>query len=325
MLKQPLKIENVGHRDAIAAGVNLLMARADQIHPLASGNKFYKLKPHIEYAKANGINQLISFGGAYSNHIHALAMMANEYEFESVGIIRGEQEYANNPTLTAVRKAGMKLEFITRKEYKVRNDEKYLANLQKRYPHALIIPEGGSSQLAISGCSELAKDINAKTINDKNNYSDILAIASGTGASFAGLVCGLEESQQAISYAVLKDPSLEGRIASFIDKEVIKGENIKSSNYSIEQADYGGYAKFDDEHLAFILDWLEQTGILLDPIYTSKMCRRLVEQISSGQFKQGTSITMVHSGGLQGWLGMQDKVIKLAGESSWTLIQSYLT
>ena len=202
---------------------------------------------------------------------------------------------------------------LTRKEYKLRNNESYLDELQQRYPQALIIPEGGSSQLAISSCAELAKDINEK------HTSDILTIASGTGASFAGLVCGLEESQQAISYAVLKDYSLDERIASFI-----RVENIKPNSYSIEQASYGGYAKFDDFHLTFIFDWLDQTGILLDPIYTSKMGRRLVEQIAAGHFEKDTSITMVHSGGLQGWLGMREKVIKIADKSSWSRIQSYL-
>ncbi len=317
MLKQNLSIESVEIAAVREAGVKLYMARADKT--LASGNKFYKLKPHIEYAKANNIRQLVSFGGAFSNHIYALALMANHYNLQSIGIIRGESEYADNPTLTAARNAGMKLEFVTRKEYQLRDDKNYLTDLQQRYPQSLIIPEGGSSQMAIAGCAELAKDINANTINGKNNYSDILTIASGTGASFAGLVCGLENSQQAISYAVLKDQSLAERITSFIIKE-----GIKPNGYSIEQADYGGYAKFDESHLAFIINWLEQTGILLDPIYTSKMCRRLVEQIASRQFDKGTSITMVHSGGLQGWYGMQNKVIKLAGESSWARIQSHL-
>lgn len=313
MQPQNLNIENVEIAAAKKSGVKLFMARADRIHPLASGNKFHKLKPHFEYAIANDIKQLVSFGGAFSNHIHALALMAKDYGLQSVGIIRGEQEYASNPTLTAARNAVMALEFVTRKEYQLRHDDNYLTELQKRYPHALIIPEGGSSQLAIAGCATLAKDINAQ------HTSDILTIASGTGASFAGLVCGLEETQQAISYAVLKDQSLERRISSFINKE-----EIQANEYSLEQADYGGYAKFDETHLVFILDWLEQTGILLDPIYTSKMCRRLVEQLTDGQFEKGTSITMVHSGGLQGWFGMRDRVIKLAGESSWDRIQSYL-
>ncbi len=308
-----LIIEKIVHESADRAGVNLYMARADKIHPLASGNKFYKLKPQIEYAKANNIKQFVSFGGAFSNHIYALALTANDNGLQSIGIIRGESEYANNPTLTAARKAGMKLEFVNRKTYQRRNDENYLAELQKCYPEALIIPEGGSNQLAISGCAELAKDINAQ------QHSDILTIASGTGASFSGLVCGLEESQQGIAYAVLKDASLTERIVSFIQKE-----GVNTKRYVIEQADYGGYAKFDEAHLAFILDWLDKTGILLDPIYTSKMCRRLTEQLSSGYFKQDTSITMIHSGGLQGWLGMQAKVIKLAGESAWERIQSQL-
>ena len=115
MFKLPITIEPIELVDAKSAGVNLFMARADEIHPLASGNKFYKLKPHIEYAKTRNIKQLVTFGGAFSNHIHALAMMANEYNFQSIGIIRGEEEYASNPTLTAAQQAGMKLEFVNQK------------------------------------------------------------------------------------------------------------------------------------------------------------------------------------------------------------------
>ena len=294
--------------------VTLKMARLDQIYNLASGNKLYKLSPIIEYAKANNFKQILSFGGAYSNHIHALALMAQEHGIDSIAVIRGESHYAENPTLSDATKAGMTLEFVSREQYKQRNNQDYLDQLQKRFPHALIIPEGGSSQLAIKGCSQMARDINQQI------ESDVLAIASGTGATAAGLICGLADQQSLMAYSVLKDESLKSRIDDFIRAE-------KSSNhdkYSIQNADFGGYAKFDKSLLDFILSWLEQTGILLDPIYTSKMCRRVIEQILAGEFKQGQTITLIHSGGLQGWRGMQQRVEALAGVKAWEQLSEAL-
>lgn len=313
MIKQVLQVQKIYHSVATIAGVKLFMARADQFHPLASGNKIYKLKPHLDYAKKNNIKRLISFGGAYSNHIYALAMMAKEYGFESIGIIRGEKDYANNPTLQDAKNAGMNLEFVNREEYKLRNTAEYIHGLEKRYDNVLIIPEGGSSQLAISGCAQLAKDINI------SQPSDIISVACGTGATIAGVVCGLIGNQSAIGYSVLKDKSLGKRVQQFIDKE-----NCINKNYKIEEADFGGYAKFDKELLDFVIDWLKKTGILLDPIYTSKMCMRLIQQTEAGEFNSSTSITIVHSGGLQGWRGMEKRVIQLAGESQWKKIASLL-
>jgi 1-aminocyclopropane-1-carboxylate deaminase/D-cysteine desulfhydrase-like pyridoxal-dependent ACC family enzyme len=308
-----LIVQKVQLRQIDNLGVALSIARADLIHPLASGNKIYKLMPNIEFAKANSYTELLSFGGAFSNHIHALASMANKHGLKSIGIIRGESDYATNPTLQDAQNAGMHLEFVTRQEYKRRNDADYLSALQQRYPNALIIPEGGSSQLAIKGCAQLATEINAIQTDG------VLAVACGTGATVAGLVCGASINQSIIGYAVLRDESLAERVDAFI-----QNEKSASQNYKIEPADFGGYAKLDKPLLDFIFDWLEQTDILLDPIYTSKMCMKLMQQIELGEFKAGTSITIVHSGGLQGWRGMKSRVIKLVGDEKWQIIEKYL-
>ncbi len=312
-----LYIQKIQTRLLTLQGINLSVARADLIHPLASGNKIYKLLPNIEYAKANGYTELLSFGGAFSNHIHALALMAQKHGLKSIGIIRGEKEYATNPTLQDARKAGMHLEFVTRKAYQRRNEVDYLTALQQRYPKALIVPEGGSSQLAIAGCAQLAQHIND---DGTVQYFDILTVACGTGATLAGLVCGAQQEQSLIGYAVLRDESLTGRVEGFINNE----KGARASNYTIEAADFGGYAKFDQTLIDFIFDWLEQTGILLDPIYTSKMCMRLMQKIEAGEFESGTSICMIHSGGLQGWRGMKKRVIELTGNSQWAKIEKVL-
>lgn len=310
-------VQKVQHPSLDKANIMLSMARADLLHPLASGNKIYKLMPNIEFAKENSYTELLSFGGAFSNHIHALALLANKHGLKSIGIIRGEKEYATNHTLQDAQSAGMQLAFVSRQDYKRRDEADYLAELQQRYPNALIIPEGGSSQRAISGCAQLAKDINSE------QKTDVLTVACGTGATFAGLVCGALENQLIIGYAVLRDESLTGRVDDFIQNENPTSKNINKS-YKIEQADFGGYAKLDKNLLNFIIDWLDQTDILLDPIYTSKMCMKLMKQIELGEFEAGTHITMVHSGGLQGWRGMESRVIKLVGHDKWKKIEKHL-
>ena len=221
-MNKKILIQQIKNENALTTGIKIYMARADTLHPLASGNKIYKLRPNLEYAKANNITRILSFGGAYSNHVHALALMANAYGLESTAIIRGESDYANNQTLQDAQAAGMQLEFINRLEYRKRNEEAYLVELQKRFPDTLIIPEGGSSQLAISGCAQLARDVNAV------HQCDIIAIPCGTGATLGGIVCGLAENQKAIGYSVLKDQALEERVATFISAE--KSTNTNSAS-----------------------------------------------------------------------------------------------
>ncbi len=308
-----LQIQKVQNPIGDKASISLSMVRADLIHSLASGNKIYKLMPNIDFAKQHGYTEILSFGGAFSNHIHALALMAKKYKLHSIGIIRGEEKYSHNPTLQDAKNSGMQLEFVSRKDYKCRSDVDYLAELQQQYPNAFIVPEGGSSQLAIRGCAQLGKDINAIQV------SDILTIACGTGATAAGLVCGVQESQKIMAYSVLRDKSLTNRIENFI-----RSKNDLSTRWKVNSADFGGYAKLDEHLLAFIFNWLEQTGILLDPIYTSKMCMKLMQQIEANEFEPGTSICMIHSGGLQGWRGMKRRVISLSGISKWEIIEGYL-
>jgi 1-aminocyclopropane-1-carboxylate deaminase len=307
-----LSLERINLPIIQKANIALWIVRADLIHPLASGNKFYKLAPTLEYAKQRNIKHLVSFGGAFSNHIHALALSAQAHGFSSIGIIRGEPEYQNNPTLRDAKEAGMQLEFVDRKTYKRRYEQEYLQQLQQRYPNALIIPEGGSNQYAIEGCMQFAEEINSII------QPDIVTVAAGTGATVAGLACGTNAKQRTIAYAVLKDKTLNQRIQGFINNQ------DETAKVTIEQADFGGYAKLNKELLDFILGWLDKTDILLDPIYTGKMGMRLMQQIKAAEYKQGTTIAMVHSGGLQGWRGMQQRVIHLDGQKSWDKIQAYL-
>lgn len=298
--------------------ISLAMARVDTVHPLVSGNKLYKLFPNIEYAQQNNYEQLLSFGGAFSNHIYALALYSQSVGLQSIAIIRGEKEYARNPTLSAATLAGMKLVFVDRATYKRRYDQDYLQQLQQQYPQAFIIPEGGSSEFALQGCTELMQKINKSCLQKDALRPDAIAVACGTGMTFSGLVNGAQRHQMVHGYLVVKDESVLERVDNLLAKY------SQHQSYKIHNADLGGYAKFKTPLLDFILAFLQQTNILLDPIYTSKMCYHLMQQIEAGRFKTGSNLVIVHSGGLQAWYGMKRSVVKLAGDHAWQKIADYL-
>ncbi len=312
-----MKIETLHLPQVNEYGISLSIARADLIHPLASGNKWYKLKPQLDFAKKNNIKQIISFGGAYSNHIHALALMAKEYQIKTHGIIRGELTSVHNPTLNDAKNAEMTLEFVSRHEYRNRNNPEFLQALQTRFPNALIIPEGGASEMSVNGCIQLANDINNQI--DTN----VIAVACGTGSTLAGISCGLKKGQKAVGYAVVNDKSLSSRIASLVES-CIDDSKRKTLHYEIIQAEFGGYAKVNDQIFKFILSFLDLSDILLDPVYTAKMCYQLLQDINNGRFQYGTHITLVHTGGLQGWRGMKDRLIKATSEEAWEKIEKKL-
>ena len=300
------------------ANISLFMARIDQIHPLASGNKLYKLLPNIEFAQKQGIQQLLSFGGAFSNHIHALALYAQSEKMRSIGMIRGEAAYANNPTLRIAKQAGMTLVFMDRVHYRQRHDQQFLARLQQRYPQTLIIPEGGSNALARQGCRILAQQINQTCWQQEGMTPDVITVACGTGTTFVGLVEGAASMQRVRAYLVVKDAS----VYQTVNLLLVGQQGV--ARYQMDAADFGGYAKLDATLISFILQFLEQTDILLDPIYTSKMCQRVIQQIDQGMFSRGSSVVMVHSGGLQAWYGMNKRVVQTAGEAAWGKIKDYL-
>ncbi len=309
----------IQHPLLVLTNINVWMVNTTHVDAQASGNKFYKLMPNIEYAKQHAFERLLSFGGAYSNHIHALALSAQAHNLHSVGIIRGEVAYAANPTLCDAKRAGMELVFVSREEYRLRDDAVYLGDLQKRYRHTFIIPEGGSNALAVKGCRCLMQQINDSLSVDS------VAVACGTGGTFAGLVTGVKPVQTVFGFSVLKDASLASRVADYLQQaNGMKNSTGSTNSHKIVDAAYGGYAKLNVELLDFIMDWLEQTGVLLDPIYTSKMCKRLFEMIREGDIKPHTRLAIVHSGGLQAWRGMKERVIRLKGECFWGRIEGLL-
>jgi 1-aminocyclopropane-1-carboxylate deaminase len=270
--------------------LSVSIKRDDTIHPIISGNKWRKLKFNLLHAKTQNYMGVISFGGSFSNHIHALAFSCQQQGLKSIGIIRGEKEYASNFTLSMAQQWGMKLHFIDRKTYRLRENQDYLAELQKLYPNYLIVPEGGSNTLALPGVGEVITELNQQC------EFDTLLTPVGSGGTIAGLIQADNNQHQLIGIAVLKQKDY------LTDQVNVLLEN--SSNYVnwqiMSEFHRGGYAKFTKEDVARILNFNEQTGFIFEPVYSGKMILALLALIEQNYFPIGHRIVILHTGGLQG-------------------------
>ena len=269
-------------------GINISIKRLDLVHPHISGNKFFKLKYNLLAAQQQGYKKLLTFGGAYSNHIAATAYAAQLFGFESLGIIRGEElaSKALNTTLNTAQQFGMQLQFVTREAYRQKQSPAYLAQLQQDYPDYYVIPEGGTNSLAIQGCQEILNK------QDCENF-DLICCAVGTGGTITGLIEASHPQQQVLGFSALKGDFLAREIQQLTHK----------TNWKItDQYCCGGYAKTTPELLQFIRTFEHQHQIPLEQIYTGKMLLGLTDLIQQGTFPKDHRILVIHSGGLQGRL-----------------------
>lgn len=283
-------IEEIQHPDFKQKGIQVFVKRDDLIHPYISGNKWRKLKYILSEAAAKNQKHLVTFGGAYSNHLLATACAAAKFGFSSTGIVRGEE--LSNPTLLLGQLFGMKLIFTDRESYRYKQElfEKYF----KQDPNAFFIDEGGAGQAAVRGSSEL--------IDELTDSFDHIFCAAGTGTTAAGILKGIEKNQLPTRMNVI--PVLKG--ADFLKEDISNFSG--SSNFEFFQ-DYhfGGYAKTTPELIEFIKSFTRSTGILIDPVYTGKMFYSLFDLISKDEFPPGSRILAIHTGGSLGILGMAEK------------------
>lgn len=270
---------------SFANDISITIKRLDLVHSNISGNKFFKLKYNLLAARQLGHNRLLSFGGAYSNHIFALAHAAHEYGFHSIGVIRGQelQHQSLNATLTSAKKLGMQLEFISRQDYRLKHTPEFLQQLQQRYPDAYIIPEGGSNALAVQGCEEILTD------HDRENF-DVICCAVGTGGTISGLINRSSAQQHVIGFSALKGDFLKAEIRQWTTK----------NNWSVySEETFGGYGKFNTTLTDFIVAIQQQYDVLLEPIYTGKAFYQLYKLMQDNHFPASTRILFIHTGGLQ--------------------------
>ncbi len=272
------------------SGLQLFLKREDKIHDIISGNKFRKLKFNLIKAKELGYRGLLTFGGAYSNHIPAVAYAANTNGFKSLGFIRGEEianNYLENPTLKYSHDLGMKFNFLSRSNYKHKTNKDYLNKLKNKFKDYYLIPEGGTNALGVLGCQEI--------LNAKDKEFDYICCSVGTGGTICGLINSSNENQKIIGFSSINKNYLLNDIVKFVTNE----------NWMIiDQFSFGGYGKVNSKLIEFINDFKLTHGILLDPIYTSKLVYGVLNLITNNFFKPNSKILMIHTGGHQGILPM---------------------
>lgn len=282
------------------SNTSLYIKREDLIDSFVSGNKFRKLKYNISAALKGNSSQILTFGGAYSNHIAATAAAGKKYELKTLGIIRGEElgenivhTLATNETLKYASAHGMELHFISRAAYKRKEDFNFLKDLKTKYGDFYLLPEGGTNLLAVKGCEEI--------LNPEDEKFDYICCPVGTGGTVAGIINGSKCSQQIIGFPALKGEWLAAEIEKFTTRNNWK---------LITDYHFGGYGKVNPELITFINEFNQMYRIPLDPVYTGKMLYGIIDMIENLKFPQNSRILAVHTGGLQGIAGMNESLSK---------------
>ena len=271
---------------------SLFIKREDEIHPFISGNKYRKLKYNILRAKEENKETLLTFGGAFSNHILAVAAVGKEFGFKTIGVIRGEElcdKIADNPTLHKAQDFGMIFEFVSRENYNDKNKPEFITRLEEKFGNFYLLPEGGTNELAIQGCEEI--------LSNADTEFDFVCCAVGTGGTISGIINCSKPSQQVLGFPALKGDFLTEDIRKF----------AKNSNWKlITDYHFGGYAKVTEELIVFINEFHQKYKIPLDPIYTGKMVFGVLDLIEKKWFPDNSKILLLHTGGLQGIAGMNN-------------------
>ena len=279
----------------IESKVRLFIKREDLTHPEISGNKywkmFYNVKKYLE--KEVSERKIITFGGAFSNHIAAAAALGNEFGIKTLGVIRGnelEDSWQENPTLFSAHQNGMSFRFVTRETYRYK--EKMMKELQEEFPESLVVPEGGTNENAVEGIQYM--------LTDETKDFDYICSAVGTGGTVSGLSKFAQPHQKIIGFKAVKDNSLENRIKNLSKKD----------NFILIDASDGGFGKITDENVRFINEFYQYFGIVLEPVYTGKMLRKIFEMIADDYFPANSKILAFHTGGLQGIVGANEMLKK---------------
>jgi 1-aminocyclopropane-1-carboxylate deaminase len=283
--------------------ISLLIKREDLNHPHMSGNKWHKLKYNIQEAQKQGKDTILTFGGAYSNHIYSVAAAGKIFNFNTIGIIRGEEHKPLNPTLSFAKENGMQFYYLDRESYRKKNSHEICDRLKKNFGDFYLLPEGGTNELAVKGCSEIIEKISV-------DY-DYICCPCGTGGTLAGLVTGLNGDRFALGFAVLKGASFLKENVNTLLKSSVK-HHLNNWDINLDYH-FGGYAKFNKQLLEFIESFSSLTRIQVEPIYTGKMLFGIYDLIANGFFKEGSRIVAIHTGGLQGLNGLLSKNLRIIG------------
>jgi 1-aminocyclopropane-1-carboxylate deaminase/D-cysteine desulfhydrase-like pyridoxal-dependent ACC family enzyme len=292
----PTPLQQIRSKAADGANVALYLKRDDLIHPQISGNKWRKLKYNLIEAHRQGQSTLMTFGGAYSSHVYAVAAAGREFGFRTVGVVRGEETLPLNPTLQFATEWGMKLHYLSREEYRHKTDAHLVGTLKEKYGNFYLLPEGGSNGLAVKGVAEGVDEINIPW--------QYLCCAAGTGGTLAGLVAGAGGKGQVIGFSALKGGGflsdearrLLGEYSSVTGAAYVEPHNL----YIQTDYHFGGYGRTTPELLQYIRHFESENGLQIEQVYTGKMLYGIEDLLRNGFFPAGSTVVAVHTGGLQG-------------------------
>ena len=274
--------------------ISVVIRREDLVHPFVSGNKLRKLKYNILQAKFDNHNTLLTFGGAFSNHIAATAYSGKQNGFKTIGIIRGdelENRVLENPTLKWAQECGMQFKFVTRESFRHKDEAKFVADLKQEFGNFYLVPEGGTNALAIKGCQEI--------LTEEDAQFDFIGVSVGTGGTISGIINASSLNQKILGFPALKGDFLNDEIHKF----------APNNNWElITDYHFGGYAKVNKELITFINSFYNENQIPLDPIYTGKMVFGVMDLIRKNYFREHSKILLIHTGGIQGIAGMNIKL-----------------
>jgi len=284
-------IQEIFDKKLKESGIQLFVKREDLNHPFVSGNKWWKLKYNLEKAKALGHSTVLTFGGAFSNHIYATAAATKELSLKSIGVIRGEETLPLNKTLAFAKQNGMDFHFISREDYKGKTEQDFITRLKEKFGDFYLIPEGGTNKLAVEGCAQFAQE------KLSNLDFDYVCLPVGTGGTMAGIISGLNGKGKVIGVSVLKEggflrDEIKGLVREFSGKEF--------PNWHLE-TDYhfGGYAKKTAELEEFLLRMAREQNLQLEFVYSGKMVAGVFDLIRKNYFVRGSKILLLHTGGLR--------------------------
>jgi 1-aminocyclopropane-1-carboxylate deaminase len=270
--------------------IELYIRQLAKYEPIAGGNKLFKLKYNLQKARECGKTKILTFGGAFSNHIAAVALAGKIEGFETLGIIRGEQISISNVTLSRASCDGMQLIFVSREDYRRKNDSDFLSALVQDIDSYFIIPEGGANADGVKGCIEI--------LGETDSSFDYITVCCGTGTTAAGIILSMQPHQKLLGFSILRDQGfMEKEIQNWIDIfQPTQRLPLWEINHDFH---FGGYAKSNAELDAFCKNFQNKTGVAIEPVYTGKMFWGLEELIEEGYFKTDTKVLSIHTGGLQ--------------------------
>lgn len=272
----------------------ILIKRDDLIHPQVSGNKWRKLKYNIQYAIDNGYEGVLSFGGAFSNHLYALAAACNLAGLKCNAYVRGDGFDSNNPTMKFLREQGAELTFLDRNTYRKKTQLDFIADIHEQWPNYYIVPEGGSNDLAVLGVGEVMEEVYDQT---KEQEELLIFSGVGSGSTITGITKGLRPQDKAIGILAVNDSSLPAKIKNRL------GEMEQNKLQLDLNSHLGGFGKTTPDLIKFINRFYTRTGIPLEPLYTAKVVYRLLAKLREDAIMESKTILVMHTGGLQGNYG----------------------